>query len=344
MAFLKFSNVGVRAVAACVPKNTEKITELTDLFTEKEMESFTATTGIKERRIIPSQSICSSDLCCAAAERLLNDNGIDRNSIDMLLFMTQGFDYISPATSPVLQHRLGLPNTTACMDMSLACSGYVYALSTAMAFCSTTNINRVLVLVGDVSSRTVDRSDSSFWPLVGDAGTATIVEKGDYGDYFFDLVTFGESYKSIIIPCSINGRNPVHGSGYNEKDTKAKLEGLDVFSFAINQVPKSVKRLLENSGKKSEDIDEFLFHQANGYITKQIAKKLKIPMEKMPANIDRFGNTSMASMPLLMATELCDKVGSGHWLMSGFGAGLSVGTCIGNFKKCAISKLVEFDA
>ncbi|MBR4791684.1 MAG: ketoacyl-ACP synthase III [Treponema sp.] len=335
--------MGVRAISACVPKNVERITQLTNLFSREEMEKFTQTTGIKERRIISSESICTSDLCFAAAERLLEENKIDRNSIDMLLFMTQGFDYISPATSPILQHRLGLPNSTACLDLTLACSGWVYALSTAIAFCSTPTINRVLVLVGDVSTRTVDKNDSSFWPLVGDAGTATLVEKGDYGEFFFDLVTFGESYQSIMIPGSINGRNPVHGTGYDEKDTKAKLEGMDVFSFAISQVPKSMRRLYENSGVPQENIDEFLFHQANAYIIKSISKKLKLPCDKVPMNIDRFGNTSMAAIPLLMSTELCNSSGKRNWLMSGFGAGLSVGTCIGSFEKCIISKLVEFE-
>ncbi len=343
MALLKFNNVGIKAVAACVPKNIEKISQLTDLFTEKEMENFTATTGVKERRIITSDSICTSDLCYAAAESLLTENNIDRNSIDMLLFMTQGFDYISPATSPILQHRLGLNSSTACMDLTLACSGYVYAVSTAMAFCSNPNINRVLVLVGDVSTRTVDRNDSSFWPLVGDAGTATLVEKGDYGDSFFDLVTFGDSYKSILIPCSINGRNPVQTTGFNKKDVTAHLEGMDVFSFAISQVPKSLKRILEFAGMSTDSIDKFLFHQANGYITKQIAKKMKIDMEKVPQNIDRFGNTSMAALPLLMTTDLIDNKVNKPWLLSGFGAGLSIGTCISNFSKTKISRLVEFE-
>ncbi len=341
MALLKFNNVGIKAVAACVPKNIEKISQLTDLFTEKEMENFTATTGIKERRIIPTNAICTSDLCYAAAERLLTENNIDRNSIDMLLFMTQGFDYISPATSPVLQHRLGLPNTTACMDMSLACSGYVYAISTAMAFCNNPGINRVLVLVGDVSTRTVDRNDSSFWPLVGDAGTATLIEKGNYDSFYFDLVTFGSSYKSILIPGSINGRNPVNPSGFDSTMTKAKLEGLDVFSFAINKVPKSINRIMEFSGDNITTIDKFLLHQANGAISKQITKKLKLSADNVPSNIDRFGNTSMASMPLLMTTELRDCT-ERKWLLSGFGAGLSIGTCIGNFDKCNISELVEF--
>ena len=342
MALLNFKNVRVRAVAACVPKNVEKISQLTDLFTEKEMENFIATTGITERRIIPSESICTSDLCFVAAEHLLEENNIDRKSIDMLLFMTQGFDYISPATSPILQHRLGLPNTTACMDLTLACSGYVYALSAAMSYCASTNINRVLVLAGDVSSRTVDRHDGSFWPLVGDAGTATLVEKADCGEFFFDLESFGESYKSILIPGSINGRNPVNPSGFDEKETKAKLDGLDVFSFAISKVPKSVNHVLQTSKNDINSIDAFLFHQANGYIVNQIAKKLKIPQQKVPMNIDKFGNTSSASMPLMMVSNL-RSVPCKKWLLSGFGAGLSIGSCFGDFSGSNISELIEFE-
>lgn len=340
MALLKYNNVGVKAVAACVPKNIEKISQLDSLFSEKEKENFIATTGIKERRIVSTSSVCSSDLCYTAAERLLSENNIDRNSIDMLLFMTQEFDYITPATSPILQYRLGLSEKVACMDMSLACSGYVYAISTAMAFCNNPGVNRVLVLVGDVSSRNVDRNDSSFWPLIGDAGTATLVEKGSYDNFYFDLVTFGNSYKSILIPGSLNGRNPVNFSGFDSTITKVKLDGLDVFSFAINHVPKSIKRIMEFSGDTITMIDKFLLHQANGAITKQITKKLNLSSGNVPSNIDVFGNTSMASIPLLMVTELrgCKDR---KWLLSGFGAGLSIGTCIGSFENCNISELIE---
>ena len=139
---------------------------------EEEIEKTINSIGIKEKRIV-EDDVTASDLCYKAAEKLIEDTGIDRNSIDMVLFLSQLPDYKIPATAPILQHRLGLPTTTAAMDLSLGCSGWVYALSAAMAYASMEGINRVLLLDGETFSKFVNKMDKVDAPLYGDAGTAT---------------------------------------------------------------------------------------------------------------------------------------------------------------------------
>jgi 3-oxoacyl-[acyl-carrier-protein] synthase-3 len=149
----------------------------------------------------------ASDLCFKAAQQLMADNDIAPESIDVLLFMSQTGDYRIPATSCLLQRRLGLPRETMCFDITLGCSGYIYALSTAFAYASMEGVNRVLLLDGETFSKIVNRRDKVDWPLYGDAGTATLIEKGDYGDSTFMLYTDGSGENTLKIHAGM--RNPI---------------------------------------------------------------------------------------------------------------------------------------
>ena len=178
MATIKFKGVSIRAISACVPKNVSKNSDLGYLIPKEEIEKTISSIGIREKRYV-DDDVCASDLCYKAANKLIYDNIIDRNSIDMILFLSQLPDYKIPATAPILQNRLGLSTNTAALDLSLGCSGYVYALSTAMSYASMNGINRVLLLVGDTFSKFVNKMDKVDAPLYGDAGTATLIEKTD---------------------------------------------------------------------------------------------------------------------------------------------------------------------
>lgn len=350
MAFLHFKNVGIRAVAACVPSDILTINSLTDLFTEKEAETFISGTGVQEKRIA-SSGVCTSDLCYAAAKKLLEDNEISPDSIDAILFMSKTPDYIIPTTSALLQDRLGLNKSVLAMDLRLACSGYVYALSTAYAYASTEGIDRVLLLCGDVNSKIVSRKDKSAFPVFGDGGSATLIEKGDFADSFFDFGTDGSRAFSVSIPSENGGRNPItenslikeaDGNGNVRNQLQMNMHGMDVFSFAISTVPKSIKSVIEFSKQQVCDIDNFFIHQANRFIIQTVAKKLKIQMGKVPVNIDRFGNTSSASIPLLLCSEFYGQEAKiGKSCMCGFGSGLSWASAVQDLSGIKISKIVE---
>jgi 3-oxoacyl-[acyl-carrier-protein] synthase-3 len=349
MATIRYSNVGITAMAACVPQKIAYNKDLTNIMSEEEVGKMINSVGIHERRIC-DDDVCASDLCYKAAKKLMEDNNIAPESIDMLLFMSQGADYRIPATSSILQHRLGLSKDCAAMDLSLGCSGYVYALSCAMAYASMPGINRVLLLDGEAFSKFVNTKDKVNVPLYGDAGTATLIEKGDFNESIFILHTDGSGKDAVKIPAGM--RNKITPSSCNvtereegnyRSDLEIYMDGMDVFNFAIRVVPKGVKEILKVVDKDIDYINQLVFHQSNRFMTDFFVKKLKVDSSKVPYCIDRFGNTSSASVPLTIVSELKDKLcDETKVVMCGFGAGLSWGTALVPFKNCRVSNLIEY--
>ncbi len=350
MAKLEFKNVGVKAIAACVPKNIRLNDDLEDLLGSAELEKVLKNIGIREMRQV-SEDTTPSDLCFAAAERLFLDNDVSKDEIDVVLFLSQNGDFKIPATAPSLQHRLGLPITTASLDLTLACSGYIYALSTAFAYASIPNVNNVLLLVGETFSQIVSDQDKVNAPLYGDAGTATLVSKGNFGSSVFQLYSDGSGSDAIKIEaggarCPANSetvRSIEKENGNFRSGHQLYMDGLEVFNFTLRVVPKSVKEALAETGESVDSIDFFVFHQANRFMINFFAKKLKIPTDKVPISLDTFGNVSSASIPLTLVTRLKDELfdTGKKFLMSGFGAGLSWGTAILEMNRPVVSELVE---
>lgn len=349
MAKIQYKGVGISAIAACVPPKTVYNRDLSYIMPEEEVLKMIESVGILERRICDSETF-ASDLCFKAAKKLIEDNGIDPLSIDMLLFMSQGADYRIPATACILQNRLGLSKDCAAMDLSLGCSGYVYALSSAFAYASMDGINRVLLLDGEAFSKIVNSKDKVNVPLYGDAGTATLIEKGDFRDSMFILHTDGAGEDSVKIPAGM--RNPLtdeslkvteREEGNMRSDIEVYMNGMDVFNFALRVVPKGVKELMKESGKSLDDIDWIVFHQSNKFMTDFFIKKLKFDHNKVPYCIDRYGNTSSASIPLTIASELKHCIAeTAKVVMCGFGAGLSWGTAMVELKGCRNSGVIEY--
>ena len=349
MATIKYNGVGIRAMAACVPQNIVYNKDLGYLIPEEEIDKTIQNIGVVERRVV-DDNVCASDLAYKAAVRLMEDNDIDPNSIDVLLFMSQTADYRIPATAPILQHRLGLSIDTLCLDLSQGCSGFVFALSTAFAYASMEGVNRVLLLDGETFSKIVNKRDKVDWPLYGDGATATLVEKGDFEPSTFILRSDGSGKDSVIIRDGM--RNKVTPESCLEKEEEdgnirsgleVFMDGMAVFNFAMKRVPKSIKEIVEVSGCTFEDVDWLVFHQANKFMTDFFVKKLKFNAEKVPYCIQKYGNTSSTSVPLTIVSELHDKLKDGQRvIMSGFGAGLSWGTANIVFNQCKISPVIEY--
>ncbi|MDO4736854.1 MAG: ketoacyl-ACP synthase III, partial [Bacteroidia bacterium] len=264
---------------------------------------------------------------------------------------SQTSDYRIPATAPILQHRLGLAKETACLDLSLGCSGFVYALSTAFAYASMEGVNRVLLLDGETFSKIVNKRDKVDWPLYGDGATATLIEKGDFESSTFILQSDGSGEEAVKI---FGGgmRNPVKTESVVEKereegnirnDLEIYMDGMDVFNFAMSVVPKGVKEIAKITETTLDDIDWLVFHQANKFMTDFFAKRLKFNMDKVPYCIQKYGNTSSTSVPLTIVSELHDKIKDGdRVVMCGFGAGLSWATARVVFNGCHISPVIEY--
>lgn len=349
MATIRYEGVGIRAMSACVPRQVVSNKDLGYLIAEEEIEKTIENIGVVERRVV-DDDVCASDLCYKATEKLLEDNSIDPASIDVLLFMSQTSDYRIPATAPLLQHRLGLSTDTLCMDLSLGCSGYIFALSAAFAYASMKGVHRVLLLDGETFSKIVNRRDKLDWPLYGDGATATLVEKGDFAPSTFILKSDGSDRDAVIIRDGM--RNKITAESCIEREEEdgnirngleVFMDGMAVFNFAMKRVPKSIKEILEESGCTFEDVDWLVFHQANKFMTDFFTRKLKFDPAKVPYCIQKYGNTSSTSVPLTIVSELHDKLRDGHRvIISGFGAGLSWATANIVFNKCTISPVIEY--
>jgi len=353
MAFITFENVGIKAVAACVPQKISSNFDLRDLIPDNEVEKTVNAIGIREKRFADAD-VCSSDLCYKAAEKLFEDNQIDRESIDALIFITSTPDYKQPATAPSLQYRLGLKKATLSFDVNLACSGYVYGLSIAFSFVSQTGVDKVLLLAGETLSKTVSQKDKVTAPLFGDAGTATLIEKGtNYGTSYFSLNSDGSGVDILNMPYG-GYRNPSCAVGFEEKTDQdgnilhgehLHMDGMGIFNFGIKLVPIDIKYTIERSGKSLSEIDIILFHQANKMMTDFLAKRLKFDLKNVPYCLEKYGNTGPASIPLTIVTQMHNSESypnRKNVLMSGFGAGLSWGTAITTMEESRISEVIEY--
>lgn len=350
MAFCEFKNVRIAGIAAGVPKRISSVLDegSDDILAEgTSAEDFVKATGVIERRT--SKTLTTSDLCCAAAEQLISDLKWNKDEIDAIFFVSQTPDYILPATSCIIQDRLGLSKECYATDISLGCSGWVYGLSNAVSLISSSNFNKVLLMVGDAKKRAESPRD----PLFGSAGTVTAIEYGEDKDTFqFHFGTDGSGYDAIITPDG-GSRNQVSPSSFELYEFEGKMmhrmqsrmKGMDVFAFGISTAPKTVKKLAEHYGFDYLDNDYYVFHQANMKMNNMIVKKLKLPVEKVPSCMSHFGNTSSASIPMTIVTQLKGKVENVEtkFLCCGFGVGLSWGSVRFTTKNLVISELVELE-
>jgi 3-oxoacyl-[acyl-carrier-protein] synthase-3 len=337
MALQKVNNVRISGIATCVPETVIDNRKLSLLGSQSDIDKFIETTGIAQRHVVGNKPICTSDLCYTAAEKIISDLNWNKEDIDCLVFVTQTPDYILPATSCILQDRLGLSKDCFSIDISMGCSGWVYGLSTISSLMCSGNFKKGLLLVGDTVTVTKSKKDKSTYPLFGDAGTATALEFSTSAQpMYFHTGTDGSGFESIIIEDGgfrnfFNSESLVEKereSGIFRTNLQSHLNGQDVFIFGITRAPKSVKTLMEHFALKNEDVDYFVFHQANKLMTEMIRKKIKIEPEKVPYSLDEFGNTSSASIPLTITTRLQNQVQKNQvrFLACGFGVGLSWGT------------------
>lgn len=351
MAFLQYNGVGITAMSAAVPRRIINNYEYTQYFPAEQVKEVVDKIGIYERRFA-DESTCSSDLCYAAAEKLLDDNKIDRSEIDLLIFISQTPDYRMPATSIILQNRLGLPHSTIAFDINLGCSAFMYGMSIAYSMMQHSGLRKALILDGETRSKVYSPKDRRTAFLFGDGGVAALVERDE---------RFGISYFSLNSDGSREGLIKIDAGGYRKmssaetvkervvdeygnirSEEQGYMHGADVFNFVIREIPKDIKALFEYAGLDNSSCDYIVFHQANNFINSYLAKKLKFDTSKIPSTINKFGNTSSVSVPLTIVSELQDRLaGDKRLLLSAFGVGMTWATAIVGFHDCKISNIVE---
>jgi 3-oxoacyl-[acyl-carrier-protein] synthase-3 len=351
MAMLQYKGVGITAMAACVPKKVINNYKYTDFFPEDQVKEVVDKIGVFERRFA-DEATCSSDLCYAAAERLITDNSIDREEIDLMVFISQTPDYRMPATSILLQERLGLSHSCIAFDINLGCAGFCYGLSVIYAMMQSGCIRKALLLDGETRSKVYSPKDRRSAFIFGDAGVAALIERDEkFGDSWFSLNSDGSRSDLIMIkgggyryPSSEETlkERVIDEYGNIRSDEQGYMRGGDVFQFVIREIPRDIKKTLELSGVSKDDIDFIVFHQANNFINSYITKKMKLDESKIPSTIAKYGNTSSVSVPLTIVSELHNQlIGKKKLLLSAFGVGMSWATAIVPFHNCKISDIVE---
>lgn len=353
MSFFSFKNIRVAGIACAVPSNEVKTESYKPLFGDEEVDKFIEMTGVKASHRTSEHQTCS-DLGYKAAQELLEKKKINREEIGALIFSSHSPDYRRPATAFVLQHRLGLPKEAVCYDISLGCSSLVVGMQTIGSIMSCSDMKYALLFVGDTAGKSVYPKDRSSAMLFGEAGAVMLLEKTDNeSDRINALVrSDGSGYRYMIVPGG--GYRNLHANedvvmcedGNERTLMNSFIQGTSVFTFTIFDVPKLIKDFFAKTETTPDSYDCFAFHQANLYILKQIAKKTKIPFDKLPITLDRYGNTSGASA----IVSLCDRYGQNSEnktikvMACGFGIGISLGATSFEIRTEDIFPIFEDDA
>lgn len=331
---------GILGIDYYLPERVETNDDLGRENSAWQMDRFESKCGISSRRIAAPDET-ASDMGFLAAQKLLGRQLVPADEIDFLLYCTQSPDHFLPSSACILQDRLGLKNEIGALDFNLGCSGYVYGLYLAKQFVETGAARNVLLITADTYTKYIHPQDRSVRPIFGDGAAATLIGnapdgKGLIGD--FVLGTDGAGAKNLIVPSGAmrlprseeTSRETTDIVGCVRSKNNLFMDGMALMSFAVTTVPKAIDGLLIKTGLSLEEIDWFVYHQANLFMMKHLAEASQIPWEKMVFSMKDIGNTVSASIPIAMARYLDEgKIVPGQKLaLVGFGVGYSWGACI----------------
>lgn len=333
---IEISGVEILGIASTIPKNKISNESLSGVYGEEDTKKLITSVGVNTRHVAPA-GITTSDLCLDAATRLINSLEVDKSAIGAIVFVSQTPDYQFPATACILQDKLGLPESCIAFDVNQGCSGYIYGLYIASTILKS-GIENVLLLVGDLTSATLKPGDRSTEFLFGDAGTATLLSTNNSKKLTFELGTDGSGFQHIIATDPQPSQNfPVRGL----KTAYCSMNGAEVFAFTLRVVPPLIKRMLTHQKITSEQVETVVYHQANNFMLKHLSKKSKLKQEQVPISIDKYGNTSSASIPLTLCS--CAPMKRKKSLLVGFGVGLSWGAVFCDLSDTHLLAVNEFE-
>lgn len=325
---MEFKSVGIKGLGYYVPEKVmtnfdfEKIIDTSD-------EWIRTRTGIEERRFAaPEQA--TSDLCVEAAKKAIAASGIAKEDIDMILVATCSPDYLVQATACLVQNKLEIKNVPAC-DLNAACSGFIYGLTVAGGLIRGGIYKNILVIGAETLSRIIDMQDRNTCILFGDGAAAAVVGEVEEGFGMLSTYLGAEGEDEDILRTPAGGtKKPNTTETIVNRENFVKMKGQDVFKFAVHALPSATNKALKIANVKSEDLHMIFPHQANVRIIESAAKRIHVPLEKFYMNLQRFGNTSSASVGLALG-EALEKgmVKKGDMIaLTGFGAGLTYGSII----------------
>jgi 3-oxoacyl-[acyl-carrier-protein] synthase-3 len=323
---------GIKSIATYFPKNRVENEELIRRFglsTKFLMDKV----GVASRAIA-DKGETTSDMCFAAAQLLFKKNpALDTSAVDLLVVCTQNPDYRLPHTSALLQDRLNLPNSVAAFDINLGCSGYVYSLAVCKSLIESLGFENVVLLTADPYSKVLDPKDSSSAAVFGDAATATwLSNRADNTIGLFTFGTDGSRAEDLIIKAG-GVKFPLLGGGNNSsgeplEDPFLRMNGKRLFRFIKKTVPNDVRKCIKKNKTRLEEIDYFVFHQASKYAVDTLMEDLNLEESKVVRNMLHSGNTISSSIPSVLQTVLEKEESGKKIILSGFGVGLSWGSCL----------------
>ena len=339
-----FKSIEISAVATAVSTKWTPVEEFINDADEKNVAKFKKNTGV-EGRYDAGDKQTTSDFCYVAAKKAIEHTKTNPDDIGVLILVTQSPDYKIPATACVLHKRLGLSDDCMAFDVNQGCSGMVYGLNIACGLLESSSAKTALLMFGDTSGKSHRRNiekgfvdpDDNEAKLFGDAGVAVLLTKcNDAPPINMAMRTDGKGFKAII--------NPYGASRHNEMQGASSMDGVEVFNFAIEKPPLLIKELMEDIGTTPEDYDCLILHQANKLIMKQVARRAGFTSKQNLLSIDKFGNTSSASIATALTKYYGDENdGVIKALMCGFGIGLSWGVVSAEIKKENILPLIQTD-
>ena len=325
----------IRAIEYYLPEKAVTTEQLSAEFPEWPVQKIDEKTGIQVRHIA-GEDECSSDLGVAAARKLFESGSCAPQDIDYVLFCTQSPDYFLPTTACLIQDRLGIPVSAGALDFNLGCSGFVYGLGLAQGLIESGQATRLLLITAETYSKFIHPRDRSVRTIFGDAAAATLVTAVDAEDALigpFVFGTDGRGANNLIVPAgglrrarsTETAREVTDDSGCVRSQDHLFMDGAEIFNFTLKAVPQSVCQLLERGHKTLEEIDLFVFHQANRYMLDYLRRKIKVPQEKFYVAMGHCGNTVSSTIPIaLKHAQLEGRLKSGDLTMLvGFGVGYS---------------------
>jgi 3-oxoacyl-[acyl-carrier-protein] synthase-3 len=314
----------IRDIAVAFGETSISNDELRDAFPSVDLNRIAAKTGIESRRVASSTQ-SAADLATTACRELLTRHS--PSEIDGLVYVTQSPEYFLPSTACILQDRLGLRTNTACFDINLGCSGYVYGLAVASGILSSSAVSRLLLVTSDTMTKYLDPNNLQTRILFGDGASATLMEAGYDRTGPFDLHTDGSGAPLLRCPPTPVLAHFSEGPSSDIADQQYLLmDGAGIFTFTLREVPRSVEAYLKSHNRTFADYDHVVFHQANEFVINQLSSRMAIPAEKVVRYYRDIGNLASTSIPAAM----CRMKPNGpdpdrpeRWLLIGFGVGLS---------------------
>jgi 3-oxoacyl-[acyl-carrier-protein] synthase-3 len=347
-----FRNKRISGLLVVVPANERTFIEEMKNYNFPEARSLKLkeVMGYDRRRLV-EPGVCVSDMVIFGLQSLFDRSLLKPDEIDALLLITQSPDYFMPATSNIIQGRLGLKQDMICLDTNQACAGFVLGLMQAFMFLEQENVRKVVLINADVLSRKTSPKDRNIYPLVGDAAAITVIERDTQDSVIHASVKMDGSRNDALmipagglrLPCSAETAvlEDVGDNNLRAKD-HLRMDGSAIFNFVQTEIPPLIQGLLDRVGVSMDAIDYFLCHQPNRFMLQKLADKMKVPHSKMPNNVvERFGNSSGSTIPMAIALNVADKVTDGPILacLAGFGGGLTWSAMLmrlGGWKFCEI--------